>query len=412
MPSRRQILDTIAASVPLTAGCSRLKTDSSDTTTTETGRRTSDLAQSPSTSETRAKSQNTERDSRCSGSWDSNPVWSFDSQQSVESVVAGGEFAFAVGNESVTALDPDTGRVQWTVSGDDSWGTLEGASFETDGLLVVVASRNVVAIDTATESVRWSYTIPGREQTAVVSDAAVHAGTLYVGAVNAATPSFEPRDPYTRILAIDLETGDHRTFVDVSADQRLPTLYSLNADENGVYADLDGELVAYGSDAGVQWRTAVSPVSEPDLAEATLVVPTETGLVGVETSSGSRRWTKRLASRKIVIENETVYVSVHSRTQNGLSAVDTRTGTVEWETTTTGRGGGPVVRDGVVYLPVERQANPDRLGAFDSRSGCSIERLDFDSDGLYRISAGNERVFTVLGVSHGTLRAYEMPSQA
>lgn len=399
-----------AGGVMLSAGCSRLETGGSETPGTVTSSSASNRTQTPSTSEKRETPQDRERGSRCTTPWNSDPVWRFDTRWTVESVVAGDQSAFALGNESAAALDPATGRAKWTVSVDESWGTFEGASFESDNLLLVVGSRRVVAIDTDAEAARWSYTVPGREQTAVISDATVQGGVLYLGAVNAETPSFEPRNPYTRILAIDLETGDHRTFFEVSADGSLPTLYSLNADDSGVYAGLDGSVVAHDFDGREQWRTAISPSFAPALAEAILVVPTETGLVGIATDSGTRHWTNQLAPRKITTEDGIAYASTRSRTENGVAAVDARNGTVEWRATTAGRGDGPVASDGVVYVPVERESKADRLGAFDSRSGCRIGSLDFDSDGLYRVAVGDERVFTVVGVSHGELRAYETAS--
>lgn len=424
MPSRRQAINMLASGMTLAAGCSRLETGGSETTGSRTVQSTSTQKQTPSTAETRTTTlktsetatgpgetmQNTESDSQCPGTWNPALVWQFDTRQSVESVVAGDQSAFALTRQSAAALDPATGRTRWTVSVDKSWGTFDGASFETGDLLVTVTSDGVTAIDTATRTVRWSYTVPGRERTAVLSDVAVHDGVVYVGAVNADTPSFEPRNPYTRIFAVDLETGHHRTFVDVSADGSLPPLYSLQVDESRVYANLNGNLVAYNFDARVQWRTALSPDVTPAFAGSTLVVPTDSGLIGVDPDSGTRRWTRRIDARTLAIEDATAYVSVRSRTANGLAAVDAQNGTVEWQTTTAGQGDVPVVRDGVVYLPVERPTKPDRLTAFDAHSGCRIGSLDFDSDGLYRVAVGDERLFAVLGVSHGELRSFETPS--
>lgn len=407
MPSRRRVIHALAAGVTLTSGCSQTETTSRETSVTETTELSPVQKQTSTKTETPTETQT---ESQCTGSWESDRVWDFDGQGDLNSVIAGHRSIFALFEESVAALDPTTGERKWqrAVGELDGIG-LQASSFRTDAGVIVCGSRRIAAVEPETGELRWSYAIPGREETAGIQATAIHDGTVYVGAVNADTPSFEASDPYARIYSLNTTTGEHRTFVELSGEPNPPDLRNLVADGNGVYVDVGDRLASFDLDGQERWNADVSSASTPALQGNIIIVPTESSLVALGTSSGSRIWTNTSVHRAVTIENESAYAPVQSNSKTGIATIRLQDGTVAWETNTLAESGRPIVRDGIVYVPVDRAEASDLLTAVDSRSGCRIGSLEFESGPLYGFGVGTKRVFTIVGVTDGRLRVYDLP---
>ncbi|MFD3382134.1 MULTISPECIES: PQQ-binding-like beta-propeller repeat protein [unclassified Streptomyces] len=238
----------------------------------------------------------------------------------VAPVLSGGlVHAVTPDQKQLVALDPDTGRIRWTLDIAED----EGSTQQSAGDTVLLSSPDgmVTGVDGRTGDRLWRHRVAGRAQPSL----AYFGGDL----AYATTPGADSTS--TQVIAVDLRTGDVRW-------------------RHG----LDGPLVPVGAAKGTLWMTRANSYQET------------VSVVGYTHDSGRvRRIPLDLAlpSATAALHNGTVYLLA---TGGALVAVDVEAGKQRWRLeTSVSRGSVPTADDRHVYV-----TSPDgRLLAADARTG-------------------------------------------
>ena len=219
-------------------------------------------------------------------------------------VTDGERIAVATGTGTAYAMDPTSGRILWQVR---LPGAVSTSPTLADGTLYVGAAANVVAIDVADGTLRWSSRVAssGRTGTPAVAD-----GTVYAAAGLDSADEAEHG-----VVAIDVESGAIRWRY-----------------ESPTKAQIYTPAVAHGR---------------------AVVIGHDNLVVALDTKSGSVAWSVT-APAEIealpVFVGDTVYV-----VGNGgpAQALDVANGRVEWSVETQGTPFAPVVVDGYLIVATD-----------------------------------------------------------
>lgn len=393
-PHRRALLTSIAAALGSVTGC--LDRESGGRGTVEnntTGSHTTrTLTVTSAVSDTRTASpDNTEiasetptetpRESNCDRQWSPNIRWSVSTGSRVyPPAVADGTVYFGGRNAELHAVDAKTGEEIWRTNHDTTANT---APTILDGIVIYVGLEIVAAYDANNGRERWSITPPGRigKFNYRFDD---DGSTVYVGASNHSSPSFDVDDPYDRIYAVNRRTGEQQwqTTYTASKDQYLqPQAVTEAAGRVFVTAGKkEGFLIALNADDGNElWRHPMTggKVESPVATENTVyqVFDTSDGpnVVAFDATSGTRKWTIP-GARSPAITANTLYT-----TRNGvLRAFNVTSGQTRWELKLPGDGCSvsPVASDGIVYVPTD--CSNERVVAVNATDGCLIGDFRID----------------------------------
>lgn len=249
--------------------------------------------------------------------------------------------------------------------------------------------------------------------------------TLADGAVYAATArDGDGEDVTNEMFALDAETGEAnwRKGLENRRGRGFPEL--LDGVAVFYTQELEGtgqQFVAIDAATGdVQW-TLSNGVGQPVLADGAAFVRTEgdasTGETGtlhaLDVTTGEERW--RLddsegVAEPMVVDDGTLYGSIH-RDEGYLLAIDTQTGTVQWEFRTDIRSHSLLVDSGTVYVAdIEGEYQVDALDAatgdrrwrFTPDTSSRPTGMALGDDALY-VGYGNEGMYA-LARADGTER--------
>lgn len=412
MPSRRAFLAALSAGlVPLT-GCGDQQPTTATRTASATATDSPTATASPTASDSPTPTDDpTPKDVDCDRRWDPADRWMFGGNRDVEAVAAGAENVFAATENAVIAIDPSTGKSVWRTG------------FETEGFgvrrllpagatLLAVGYRTVVALSADAGRQEWSFTVPGKEQTAdVVADAtAVVGDTLYLGAVNESTPSFAAEEPYSRLYAVEAESGDARRVRAFASDDSTPAPRHLEGDESGLFCSLGGRFVALDPDGTLHWRS--DPVDDgygsPVIADETVLVPDGGAVTAFAATDGRRRWRDTELEPALGVGDGMGYAAPRESAAAGgvLAAFDPRTGEHRWEAEVSHDGSVPVVDGGTVFRTTEGENAA--LTAYDAERGCRLGRIELPAGSWRAPVVGTGRV----SVTGGEWQAWSLRSFA
>lgn len=196
---------------------------------------------------------------------------------------ASGSTAYIAYNQSVTAVDLDTGRVQWTFPQEPERDQTFFAppALSQGGLVIVGGYDNVVyALDKTSGQERWSVSLDHSEER-IIGAPLIAEDRVYV-------PSSS-----NRLYALSLEDGGQLWPEPFTAEEDLwaPPLIS---GETLYVACLDHILYALEAKSGaLQWRRDLggAMADRPTLVDGMLLVGTFTNeLLALDAADGSERW--------------------------------------------------------------------------------------------------------------------------
>ncbi|WP_227353658.1 outer membrane protein assembly factor BamB family protein [Haladaptatus salinisoli] len=299
-------------------------TASVGTAATKTGVRPSGVAGEATATDTRTESVEDE------SSTDSVPGtgWRYSTAEPIydaPAVSSDSVFAGASGGY-VYAIDRISGKKRWRARPDDR---RVFAPVYADGIVYARGNQSFTALNAETGAVEWSTTI----ESGVSADPLVHEGTVYVP-----SPRF---DPSPKLYAFDAKTGETKWTFDGDGceyarmtpgvgvengsvfllDER--TLWKLDPDDGSVrgsYADENQDdfyAFAHGADTVYGSRDGETP----------------TDTVALDTSDGSERWTTSFGDDtpvRLSAEGETLYVTNTEQGLGRLIAVDATSGAERW----------------------------------------------------------------------------------
>lgn len=390
MPSRRAFLGSIG--LGLLAGCNEQSPE-----TTTRSRTASPTTTDSSTDPRSSTPEETPNNTVCDREWDTDNRWTFGGEQDVKAVTAGSEAVFAVTGQAAVRLDPATGEQLWRTDSEtldewvgETWGLRQLRSV--GNRLLAVDYRGVLALDTGTGEPQWAFTVPGKKPTAGLMNTAGVAGeTLYVGAVNQDTASFEAETPYSRLYAIESSTGESRIIREFTAEGSSdPIPRRLSVTERGLFCLLDGQLVGLNLDGTTRWgpQPTGSGFVAPAVAGNSVLAAGSAGLAAYHTADGRLRWSDDELGEAVTVTDETGYAVAEA----GLTAFDPATGDHYWEAEAGDSEIAPAVADGSVFHVDEEN---DQLVAFDAEKGCRLGAFAYPSGTSRKLAAGAGRISMV-----------------
>jgi len=402
MPSRRTLLTMLCAGAVSLAGCGEQEP------ATRTDSPTATRSPTPTASPTPVE---TPKDTECEQRWNPGDGWSFSDGTDVTAAAAGRAGVFAATDEAVLAVESATGEPRWRTEHES---VREGFGVQrllaTEGSLLVVGYQTLAALDPASGQRVWSFTVPGKEQTAgVMADAAALVGdTLYFGATNQGTASFDVDDPYSRLYAVETESGETRQVREFSSDGGLPAPRHLAGNDEGLVCSLGDRLVALRHDGEVRWRS--SPVEDgygdPPLVDETVLAPGDGGVTAFRVADGRRRWHEPELGTALDAVNGVGYAAPGDGVTT-LTAFEPETADRYWEATVRTDGTAPTVADGVLFRAVE--GDEAALTAFDAERGCRLGSVELAGGSWKRPVVGDGRVSIVGGEwQNYSLRSVEL----
>lgn len=280
---------------------------------------------------------------------DVGPTWRFETGNDVRSSAAVADGTVYVGSEdnTVYALDAETGSQQWQFATDAS---VVSSPAVVDGTVYVGSLDDTVyALAADTGTLEWEFSTDGE----VASSPTVSDGVVYVGS----------RD--THVYALDAAEGgqlwryETGFWVETAPAVVDGTVYA-GSEDNSVYA-----LAAETGDEQWTFETGGTVSSSPTVVDGLVYVGSlDTNLHALDASTGNRQWSYDTggavtaspavvpaADAPTVADGGVAYIGSRS---HELHAVDTGTGEQLW-TFDTGRPvvGGAAVADGVVYVGSE-----------------------------------------------------------
>lgn len=282
--------------------------------------------------------------------------------------------------------EPASHRVrQSSPSVDSNLAVVDGvAYFVQDGRDPVL-----VAFDLASETTVWQTAVrPGDDAGVTVDD-----GTVYVVGGSQQAPNCQLVPP--TLSAVDANDGTvqwNHEFDPV--DVTWPTVV-----DGETYVVADDELVAVDSEGSESWRTrladgtAAGRSATPAVADGTVVVADEAGLVALDVEDGSELWRHELAdAENPSIADGTVYAA----DRFALVALDLADGTEQWRAEGSPTSGpfrpssAPVVGNGRVAVAMDEEY----VEAFSAADGAPEWRSDRLGD--VSIGAGGETVYAAV----------------
>jgi outer membrane protein assembly factor BamB len=249
--------------------------------------------------------------------------------------IVGGVAYVSVEDFGVVALDLATRRTLWTTPGGGNGTTVaDGVVYDVD------VESNLRAIDAASGSVLWTYTVDRlRGSGPVAGDGAIFFGTGYDNTIE----------------AIDASTGKERWNVPLGGQADHPPA----VDGGVVYASASsGPLFAIDAATGAtDWTYSCgASCSQPAVAGGVVFVGNEAGdLSALDGATGSLRWKVHLVNHGAIagaaVADGAVYVGIDiAGKTDHVIAVDTVSGGVVWDSLAFYHyPSAPVVADGVVY---------------------------------------------------------------
>ncbi len=320
--------------------------------------------------------------------------WSVETGGSVNSspAVADGTVYVGSRDNTVYALDAETGQERWSFETDSS---VDSSPAVADGTVYVGSRDNTVyALDAETGRERWSVET-GR---GVDSSPAVANGTVYVGSWDA------------RVYALDAETGRERWSVETGA-----RVGSSPAVANGaVYVgSWDARVYALDAETGRErWNveTGRGVDSSPAVANGTVYVGSRDNTVyALDTASGRERWSVETGGEvrySPAVADETVYIGsgVYRSGDHTVYALDAATGRERWSVKTGDKvGSSPAVADGTVYVG----SRDNTVYALDAGTG--QERWSFETDSSVDSSPAVANGTVYVGSTDNTVYALTEP---
>lgn len=291
-------------------------------------------------------------------------------------VVADGTVYIGSADNSMYALDADTGEEQWAFAADHR---IEGTPAYDDGTVYVGSyDKHLYAIDAETGDERWSRSFDGLIRgSPTTRDGSVFVG---VGCHNLACAWYADEDDVPKsgwIYALDAESGETTWRYEVG-DEVVST---PAVTDDAVYVGAsDGALYAMNPTTGdVEWTYETRDMiwSSPAVAYGTVYVADWNGNVhAVAAETGDEEWFADTAGRyisgSVAVDEEAVYVghtpynTLDDPTTNHAKVFrfDRTNGTEEWsfETPATEIGSSPVVTGDRLYVGSHRQSDGDGVG--------------------------------------------------
>jgi len=282
--------------------------------------------------------------------------------------VSGTLFAVSSGGE-VRAVKSETGELLWQKTG---YTGAVGALAYHNGLIYVSYGGGLAVLDEVTGQVVWSlpsnvYGI-GQESSPIVYKGVVYAGTLLNGALN--------------LVAVDIAThsvkwtaGGMADFLKAAPAAALGKVYMI---------DGGGNVRAYNSDTGTQlWTRSLGAYGSTTEAVSlsayppVVLVTHENGyLYAISSETGVVNWSQYVGGRysSPVVSGNTVVAAADAL--NSLYARDLTTGAIKWVASTFPAGsgnfnGGPIILGGRVHV----FSTNGEVYAFDLANGAKLDTV-------------------------------------
>jgi len=390
MPSRRNLLAMLSAGLVSLAGCGEQES------ATRTDSPTAPRSPTPTASPTPVE---TPKDTGCERRWNPGEGWSFSDGADVTAAAAGRAGVFAATDEAVLALEATTGEPRWRTEHETvRAGFGVQRLLATDENLLAVGYQTLAALDPASGHPGWSITVPGKEQTVgIMADATALVGdSLYFGATNQGTPSFEADDPYSRLYAVGTGSGEARRVKEFSSDSGLPAPRHLAGDEGGLVCSLGERLAALTHDGEVRWHSI--PIEDgygaPVLVDETVLAPGDGGVAAFRVADGQRRWHEPELGSGLDAMDGVGYAAPEDD-GTALAAFDPETGDRYWEAKVRTDGTAPTAAGDVVFRATE--GAEAALTAFDAERGCRLGSVELAAGSWMRPIVGDRRVSIVGG---------------
>jgi len=214
-----------------------------------------------------------------------------------------------------------------------------------------------------------------------------------------------------KILRLDPDSGEQVWRVDTD----VTITGGLGAGEGLILAGGEkGEVVAYGEDGKLRWKSVVSSevLGPPQIADGIVVVRSGDGrIAGLNAADGKRKWLYEHATPALVVRSSAGGTISHGTVFAGfaggkLAALDLATGNVKWEATLSEpRGTTELERISDITSPPEVEDDTvcavsfqGRIGCFGAAAGNLLWSHEFSSDKgltlagkvLYAVNANGE----------------------
>lgn len=269
------------------------------------------------------------------------------------STATGLDLVFAYSSASVvTALTAETGEPRWSRSVSSVVGAFPGSptiASTTAGITVYVVPYELVALDAATGTVRWSRPNVG----CFLCSPAVAGKTLYIGAGPASG---------RKLLALDATTGDARWSFKPQAGADFSWSASPAVSGGRVfqaaYVGRGGKaysLYAFNASSGKRlWKTRVGSSqfltsSSPAVANGIVYyVSPGSRIYALHATNGKRLWSRAIApsASSPAVAGGVVYFGAGVR----MYGLDARTGKKLWSAKTSADPADPAVAGGTLYV--------------------------------------------------------------
>ncbi|WP_248906488.1 PQQ-binding-like beta-propeller repeat protein [Halocatena marina] len=255
----------------------------------------------------------------------------------------GAEGLHAHGDQALAGVP--VGRTRWSVGDEKEHSLLFGGQpsvsipVASNGIVFVISNDTLHAIDASSGRVRWQREGDGRRP-------AVRNGTVYV------------TDYSKGVFGYDIETGK-QTFSATPSHGAL----SVTAAPTLLIADMDSRLIGLDYEGTTVWRYNPAdlsrdggPIAVADgVAYAGFNGNRRSPLVAIDTVDGTERWRSDVSIESTpqfappAIADGVIYIPVEDE---GLTAIDTRDGSVLWQfvpSDRAGPGSPAALADGTLY---------------------------------------------------------------
>lgn len=379
MPSRRSILSSVAAGVSFLGGCGERTRSTSTTPTKTTGR-------SERSPETDTVKQGTPTDdalteAQCDEEWTPSKEWT--GLQGNGATAANSASFFVYEGDQLSAYDVITLEKQWQMDLKDS-NVIGSVSLLTAGENTLIAASGgiCVAIDANSGDVLWSYTLPTGSPTTKITSLEIAGETLYIGAINRDTPSFDAETQSVRIYKTPLGKKDPEIVYTRKYEEQPPHVKDVLVSENQIIVALDSTLLAINADGSINWENSDIDANSVSLTDTVLLVTTDQMGIAVDFPSGTELWRDAALSGSITTEGGVGYgTTSNERYEEGeIIAFNPQKGEYHWRRETLGIYSTPVVHSDVVYTLVASSEGQSMIRGFKADSGCLLGSVRLSSD--------------------------------
>lgn len=266
-------------------------------------------------------------------------------------IISGGSLYTRISEYGIVACDAKTGIIEWST---DVKGGSQSLTIA-DGNIVLTTITDAYSFDISTGSLTWSQGLQtGKSSAPRFVDKMVYFCKDTYGS----TPS--------ELHVLKSDTGQHEWSEKIEGEIGG----TVAVTQETVYVTA-ADLYAFDGKSGTKrWTFSTQkPIgTAPVVANDRVYAVDEDGIVfAVHTEEGDRAWQAEVGSSPRIGGLAVTEATVYYCGQDGLHALDSRTGEERWHFETQSRAAAPTVTDGVVYFGTDIEER--NLRAVDAESG-------------------------------------------